>query len=632
MPDDILTAEAPATVSRLAPGQMVVSVIKADGTRVDRTLIDGDAGDRLLPAISGKTEMSKVRPSQMAVATKQQRVLHAAGIDKAIGEILVSMGFLPPLQAEAGSGLSRRKQDAADLISLRLQQTLGMKVMGIEDGAILVALTKAPDPFKEDLLIQEARRAGIEADRVEILPIDRMSAIALLGQARVVHRDVIEKRIQRLTRDPGEGSLLQLIIQEIFSYAVQIDASDISVTVEPRYLEQSNVAFRVDGTMQYEFFLHPDVAKPLSTRLKAMANIDFSDRSRPHDNRITMQVAGRDIDVRVGVVPTDPGELITMRLLDPRKVLHVPDLFGSMPETIRYIRGFNSQPTKSGGVLLISGPTGSGKTTTQNAVLLDVDRTKKKVVTIENPIEYKIPMTHQIQVQTDEQWGEAMRAVLRHDPDVIALGEMRDRRTAEACNSMAESGHKVTVTVHADDAPQTISRVADFFDERNRKHQLGTLGAHLYGVVNQRLLSAVCPHCSSEVEVGDEVAHTAREIQIAIERLKIPSRMLVRRPNLDGCGHCHHTGHFRRVLSVEQIFIPRDHSVRRQVVERLTSGLVHEIVDIEGVYFRSHFDRVVELLHQGYLDLSVAIGVIEATGYGYRGNNDAAIDIGQIVA
>src|SRR5690606_15033920 len=231
----------------------------------------------------------------------------------------------------------------------------------------------------------------------------------------------------------------------------------------------------------------------LTTLLKRDAGLNFGDRSTPKDGRFGFTWQGRSIDVRVAAGPqAQDGEKITMRLLDRAALRSFDELFGRYPEVQEHLSRLLSPEIKGGGgLLLMSGPTGSGKSTTLYACVLEIDRRRRHVLSIEDPIEYEMRYATQWQVAggaPGREFADLIRAAMRHDPDYIIIGEMRDMATVETALKAAESGHTVISTIHADTAVQTLERLRAFMPSERERSSTYTLAQQIRGVLNQRLI------------------------------------------------------------------------------------------------------------------------------------------------
>jgi general secretion pathway protein E len=278
------------------------------------------------------------------------------------------------------------------------------------------------------------------------------------------------------------------MLNAMLSQAVREGASDIHF--EP-FEANSVVRYRVDGTLR-------DVVRPrrglhaaLVSRIKIMANLDIAEKRLPQDGRIMLRLGGRPIDVRVSTLPAGHGERVVMRLLDKERGRLTPEKLGMAQDTLD---GVEKLVRQSHGIVLVTGPTGSGKSTTLYAMLSRIDSTTSNVLTVEDPIEYDLPGIGQTQVNAriDMTFARALRAILRQDPDVIMIGEIRDRETAQIAVQASLTGHLVLATLHTNDSVAAVSRLLDMGIEPF------LLSSSLLGVLAQRLVRRLCPECRTQ--------------------------------------------------------------------------------------------------------------------------------------
>ena len=300
--------------------------------------------------------------------------------------------------------------------------------------------------------------------------------------------------LSRLMQDlPAVADLLEAaddapiirMLNALLTQAAKDGASDIHI--EP-YERASSVRFRVDGTLREVVQPNKALHAALISRLKIMAELDISEKRLPQDGRISLRIGGRAVDVRVSTLPSAHGERAVLRLLDKAESKFTLEGLGMSGETLARFDKLVHQPH---GIVLVTGPTGSGKTTTLYASLGRIDTATTNVLTVEDPVEYELAGIGQTQVnpKIDLTFAKALRAILRQDPDVIMIGEIRDFETAQIAIQASLTGHLVLATVHTNDAPSTVTRLTDMGVEPF------LLSSTLLGVLAQRLVRKLCPHC-----------------------------------------------------------------------------------------------------------------------------------------
>lgn len=286
-------------------------------------------------------------------------------------------------------------------------------------------------------------------------------------------------------------------VDRLLIEAVEDGVSDIHI--EPREKELG-VRFRIDGIM-HEFSTHPLAMHPsIVSRIKILSSMDISERQKPQDGRIQIRIDEKEIDIRVSTLPTHHGEKVVMRLLNRASAKVRIEGLGFSEKNLAV---FESMITEPYGIILVTGPTGSGKTTTLYAALNAVSSIEKNIVTVEDPVEYQLPLINQVQVnlKKDLTFANALRSILRQDPDIIMIGEIRDPETAAIASESALTGHLVFSTLHTNDAPSSITRLIDMGVEPF------LLSPSLIGIIAQRLLRKICNNCREEyVPAGNEKA------------------------------------------------------------------------------------------------------------------------------
>ena len=297
--------------------------------------------------------------------------------------------------------------------------------------------------------------------------------------------------VEDLLEAANDAPIIRML-NALLTQAAKDGASDIHI--EP-YERSSSVRFRVDGSLREVVQPNKALHAALISRLKIMAELDIAEKRLPQDGRISLRIGGRAIDVRVSTLPSSHGERAVLRLLDKSESKFTLEGLGMSGDVLTQFDRLVQQPH---GIVLVTGPTGSGKTTTLYASLERVDASTTNVLTVEDPVEYELPGIGQTQVnpKIDLTFAKALRAILRQDPDVIMIGEIRDFETAQIAIQASLTGHLVLATVHTNDAPSTVTRLIDMGVEPF------LLSSSLLGVLGQRLVRKLCPQCKQPGEDG----------------------------------------------------------------------------------------------------------------------------------
>ena len=336
--------------------------------------------------------------------------------------------------------------------------------------------------------------------------------------------------IEELTveEDSADAPVVKLL-QSLFRDAVQVKASDIHIEPDELCLR---IRQRVDGQLQEHVIDGRGVASALVTRLKLMSQLDISEKRLPQDGRFSINVKGVALDVRVSTLPTQFGEAVVMRLLDQSANLIDLEALGMPPAVYQQFRRLIGL---TGGMVLVTGPTGSGKTTTLYSALNYINKPSTKIITAEDPVEYQLERINQVQINSPIglDFARVLRTALRQDPDIILIGEMRDQETADIALRAAMTGHLVFSTLHTQTAPATASRLLD----------MGAPGyliaASLEGIVAQRLVRRICDSCKEPVELSDG--------QRAWLSSRVPEAADATFYHGKGCNYCHLSGYRGRV-------------------------------------------------------------------------------------
>ncbi len=414
------------------------------------------------------------------------------------------------------------------------------------------------DPF--DVLLRDwiSERTGVAGAAVVVLPSAFHAALSSLktqieapkgGDESLVPIDVSWQQESKLLSEPSTSDV-PLVVDYILQRCHGLGASDVHL--EPTE-EGMIVRARLDGILHEQskmpLSLHPAVV----SRIKVLGGMDVAERRRPQDGRIRVMIRRSPLDIRVSTLPTVLGEKVVMRLLDDQAVRPSPEQLGLRD---RHLRLILDKITAPHGLILISGPTGSGKTTTLYSCLSAADRESRNVVTIEDPVEYRLKGVHQMQVneKIGLTFASGLRTILRQDPDVVMVGECRDSETAKMAVQAALTGHVVFSTIHANDCVGVVARLLDM------QIDPFLVASSLSLSISQRLVRNACKHCSVMVE-GREVLRQLRAEGVSAEKMarlgiEIDERMPCSQPT--GCASCRHTGYSGRQAVFEMLEMTAD--------------------------------------------------------------------------
>ncbi len=365
-----------------------------------------------------------------------------------------------------------------------------------------------------------------------------------------------------LLDETSDAPIIKLV-NLLVSGAIKDRASDIHV--EP-YSSTLKIRYRIDGILYDILSLPRRIQSPLVSRIKIMAKLNIAEKRLPQDGRIDLKIADRLVDVRVSVLPTAFGERVVLRLLDKSAgMMHLSDL-GMHDERIKLLERLIQSPY---GIILVTGPTGSGKTTTLYAALSTINRPEINIITIEDPIEYSIDGVGQIQVnpKIDLTFATGLRSIVRQDPDVILVGEIRDRETAEIAIQSSLTGHLVFSTLHTNDAASAVTRLIDMGIEPF------LVTSSVVAIIAQRLVRVLCPHCK-EVYTPDEETLASLGLATSMRR----SNTFYRKK---GCNLCMQTG-FRGRTAIFEILVVDD-AIKRLVLKTSDANQISELAIHQGM-------------------------------------------------
>lgn len=357
-----------------------------------------------------------------------------------------------------------------------------------------------------------------------------------------------EEDVEHLRDMASEAPVIRLVNQ-VLSRAVESRASDIHI--EP-FENELRVRYRIDGVLHDVDPPPRSMTAAIISRVKLMAKLNIAERRLPQDGRIKLRLVGREIDLRVSSLPTLHGESVVLRILDRSSVVVDLTKLGFPTDTLETFQHMIEQPH---GLILVTGPTGSGKTTTLYGALDKINSPDKKIITIEDPVEYQLNGVNQIHVkaQIGLTFSSGLRSIVRQDPDVIMVGEIRDRETAEIAIQAALTGHLVFSTLHTNDAPGAVSRLLEMGVEDY------LLASSLLGVMAQRLVRQLCKHCSRSVPMRKELAQQLGGSDLL-------------EYEADGCSECSGTGYFGR-QGIYELFVVGD-EIRKQIVAHATADKI----------------------------------------------------------
>ncbi len=391
---------------------------------------------------------------------------------------------------------------------------------------------------------------------------DAITVSKEVEKAEEIFSAEIEETTKDILEEKGDAPIIRFV-NALFFQAVRQRASDIHI--EPAESE-TVIRMRVDGVLHEIIRIKKSLHEPIVSRIKVMSRLDIAERRIPQDGKIKLKVAGKEVDVRVSTLPTVFGERVSLRILDrTATILKIGEL--GMEEDI--IKKIEKLIKKTYGMILITGPTGSGKTTTLYACLSEINSPEINIITIEDPIEYQLKGINQIQVnpKVGLTFAVGLRSILRQDPDVVMVGEIRDSETASIAIHAALTGHLVLSTLHTNDAPSAITRLIDMGIEPY------LISSAIFATLAQRLVRKICPACKIIYQPD------AKELEIiGIDRKMLPDGILFKGK---GCSECFGTG-FKGRTGIFELFVVDD-EVRELINEKADSMKLRAVAISKGM-------------------------------------------------
>ena len=563
---------------------------------------------------------------------------------KRLGDLLIAAGTITP--EELDMGLQRQKETkerlGAALISagiiteaelieaLRLQ--LGIEYIDLSKTTIPISMAQVvPKNIAKQFQVVPVR---MERDELYLAMSDPMNFYAIEEVKKAVRKKIVPiiattegvehailvlygnegaaRAIEAMKRevpteeDNGEeaqftGNILNdnindaptiRLVNSIIERAILERASDIHIEPKEKELQ---VRMRIDGVLRKILTIPKNLQNSVISRLKIMSGMDIAERRVPQDGRFNVKNKKREFDLRVNSLPTVYGEKIVARLLDKRAGYLTPDSIGLMGDNLKkYQRAIHC----TSGVILIAGPTGSGKSSTMNTMISQLNTEEVNVVTLEDPVEYNIDGVNQVQIneKTGMDFANGLRAILRQDPDIIAVGEIRDGETAQISMRAAITGHVVLSTIHTNDAVGTIERLEDIGVEPY------LIATALRAVISQRLVRRICPKCKKSYEATDE---EVRRLGLSMEHKHIFYRG-------EGCADCFNTGYRGRIGVFEILEITPE--IRPLISQQAGRPAIEQELASAHSEFKTLRENAIQLVEEGITTAEEVQRVIYETG------------------
>ena len=510
----------------------------------------------------------KINHFQLQEALKNQKIL-----GKKLGEILVDQKIITELDiieaVEEQTGIQQVNLNNIDFdkhaikaISQNLCEKYGLVPFEMDVHKIKVAMADPLNIFAiDDISIATALEVEVyiapKSDIFKFIKIIYTSE-EVSKAAEALTKESLQTRLMTTNIEDLEdvkNAPVVKMVDFLFRNSIEMRASDIHI--EP-FEHEIRIRYRIDGDLRLVNTLGIESLAPLVARIKILAGLNIAEKRVPQDGRIMMRIGEYDVDLRVSILPVVSGEKIVIRILNRSSYQFGRERLGLSGENIEKLDRILSNPH---GIILVTGPTGSGKTTTLYTILEDLNTDKVNIVTVEDPVEYTLNGVNQVNVNTKAglTFASGLRSILRQDPDIVMIGEIRDEETAKIATRAAITGHLVLSTLHTNDAPTTINRLVDMGVESY------LVASSITGVIAQRLVKKICPHCKEAYEAS------VHEKNFLCED---PLKPLTLYKGV-GCGHCQQTGYIGRTGIYEIMEITKAH--REAIAQNKDATVLREI-------------------------------------------------------
>jgi general secretion pathway protein E/type IV pilus assembly protein PilB len=553
-------------------------------------------GDKLI-------SMGLITPDQLNVALQEKKVSN-----KMIGEVMVDLGFIDAetlsglLAESAGFQVFDPKNTIIDSEALGLiEKPMALKHLimpfSIVEGELMVAMADPYDVFALDTLktyvpkelkvVPCVTTPQTLADAIDAAYGYASSVNAILKELEGCDPDELDD-VAELTQEEAYSHPLVRLVNALIFEAVKVGASDLHFEPEENFIR---LRYRIDGVLSTVQILHKKHWNGVSQRIKLMSSLNIADKLAPQDGRIKMNVGGREVDFRVSSLPTVFGENIVMRVLDKQSSIMPLSKLGFSPTNLELIKRSQKRPE---GIVIVTGPTGSGKTTTLYSMLNEINTVDVNIQTLEDPVEYSLPMIRQTAIREGIlEFADGIRALLRQDPDIIFIGEIRDKTTAEMALQAAMTGHQVYTSLHTNDSFGALPRLFDL------GMVPGMVAGNIISIFAQRLGKTLCKNCKEPHKATDE------ECKI----LNIGSPVDIFKERQGGCDVCEGQGFKGRVAFAE--ILPFDEDMDEILATNGTKAQLKELAVKKG-FKNMKEDAIVKIL-DGITTIEAASKVVDMT-------------------
>ncbi len=522
-----------------------------------------------------------------------------------IAELVARTRFLNANQLREGIGVSSDSVvlNTEHLLPAHLCRQYRVFPAGISGGTLRVLAAAPLSPGQQKRLLRECSQNANE------LLVTATDAAEIQKRLRAFdEQKSMDEIIDTMRREDISAPMLRAAIDLILTEALVRRTSDIHMDRKPD--PDSWISYRIDSEIKQVHLIPEYIMAAIFTVIKNDCGMDSANQRTAQDGRLSIRYRDRNIDFRVASQPLVDGETLTLRILDGGNLPALEDIFPGQSIITERIRAMSRIRNKSGGIIVISGATGSGKSTTLYSLASGFSRDRINIITVEDPVEYILPFARQIQLQAlvRQQSRDMERSILRQDPDVLILGEIRDTDSASTALAFAESGHLVLCTIHANNALQTIERFISMLGEHNKHDAMFVLAHHLKMIVHQKLAKSLCK-CATTIARDDLDAFTHRVETVSEGLLRPGPASRMRR----GCKICGDSGYRGRVAVHETLMIEENDQLREPFNRWMLAGdfgSASPLLNMGGVNFLRRTDTAQTLLQSGVVDAETALAAV----------------------
>lgn len=490
---------------------------------------------------------------------------------------------------------------------------IGAKPLEIKDDVIIVSQSIHNVTDAQISSIYSVIKSQLNVKNVTVKHIDLSEIVEYLN---FVKNDFLslDKKIEHAISHIDEDGLFGNLVTSIISDAIHQSASDIHIDKKTGELENW-ISYRVHGVIERKFLLPPNLIAPIFIRIKDMSGMDIAQTNLEMDGQLNISINGKELSLRTGYTPLSNGEKITLRIADSSKIKSVSSNFSDYPAIRDNLNDLIRVRKGSGGMIVLTGATGSGKTSTLLGILKTMSREVLNVMTVEDPVEMQIPFVNHIQVNNKAgmTFNRTLKSILRQDPDIILVGELRDMETVEVAIRAADTGHMVLTTLHASSVQGSFNRLMSMLSEDFASLGRRSLANQVKVIINQNLATKACSHCA--LKYSDDDSYYTDIIEKLSKHFTVDKELKekIRFINPEGCEYCNGKGTNGRLLLPEAIFLKGNREEKSEQ-ERVIANVETEvdIKELSGVEYFSFESSCLVMLKQGKLSGGEALKMLES--------------------